>query len=388
MIIKFSYKLCKIIFILCCIILIGCRKEIPSANIKIANNTVLVYMAANNNLKTAAINSINEMEMSAKDLDGDLFVLIKTSGYRSDLLKIKYDKTDNIVSDTVKTYGNENTSNPDFLKKVIIDAKKDYPSHSFGLVLWSHGSSWFPPQKNAPVRPILYGGRVLLKSFGYDRGEVMDVIDLKRALPDDLKFILFDACSMGSLEVAYELRHNTAYIIASPTETLSNSFPYDKITPLLFGTVDDYKLICQQYLESYRSRSGIYQSASVSLIKTDELNDLAIAVKKLLDLVPPRNINDKRAGVQNLSFDINSPVPAYDFLDFLHKNFNISDYSPVEQQFHKAIIYKGATERFLDKPIDQFGGLSTYLPLVKDKNIDYYRQLSWFTSAGYGSLFK
>jgi hypothetical protein len=338
---------------------------------------VLVFMAANNNLKSVALNSINEMEKATSSLDGDLFVLVKTSGYRSDLIKIKYDITDNIVSDTVLTYGLENTSDPAFLKKVIEDTRAQYPSNSFGLVLWSHGTSWYPSKKNPQPRPILTSNHVQLKSFGYDRGASMDITQLNKFLPKDLKFILFDACSMGSLEVVYELKDNADYIIASPTETLSYGFPYNKIVPLLFGNVDSYKKLCQVYMNSYTSRSGIYRSASVALVKTKELREVASSVKNFMGKIEPNGAQIKRDGVQRLDFDANSPVKAYDFLNFMEINFNKHDYFQVEQAFNRAVVFFGNTDTFLGENITKFSGLSIYLPVVNDTNLEYYKQLAW-----------
>jgi hypothetical protein len=75
------------------------------------NNMVLVYMEANNDLRYEALNSINRMELGAKNLNGTLLVYIKTSSVRSYLLKIKYDEDDNrIVSDTVKVFENNSIS--------------------------------------------------------------------------------------------------------------------------------------------------------------------------------------------------------------------------------------------------------------------------------------
>ncbi|OJX88031.1 MAG: hypothetical protein BGP01_07010 [Paludibacter sp. 47-17] len=42
-------------------------------------------------------------------------------------------------------------------------------------------------------------------------------------------FILFDACLMGVVETAYELRNNTNYILSPSTETIADGFPYDLI---------------------------------------------------------------------------------------------------------------------------------------------------------------
>ena len=44
-------------------------------------------------------------------------------------------------------------------------------------------------------------------------------------------FIMFDACFMMSVEVAYEVRNYTDYYIGSPTENPGPGAPYDKVVP-------------------------------------------------------------------------------------------------------------------------------------------------------------
>ena len=51
-------------------------------------------------------------------------------------------------------------------------------------------------------------------------GSKMEIADVAAALDDfpRLDFILFDACFMQAVEVAYELRHVAKYIASSPAE--------------------------------------------------------------------------------------------------------------------------------------------------------------------------
>lgn len=56
----------------------------------------------------------------------------------------------------------------------------------------------------------------------------IETTDLADAMADagfHTEYILFDACYMSSVEVAYELKDVTHYLIASPTEVLSYGFP-------------------------------------------------------------------------------------------------------------------------------------------------------------------
>src|SRR5690606_31426384 len=116
----------------------SCKKNIDVTPEKIkVSKMVLVYMEANNDLRYDALNSINQMEKGAANINGTLLVYIKTSSVRSYLLKIKYDPDENkIVSDTVKTFENSSNSDPEFLKDVVKYAQTEYPAETYGLILW------------------------------------------------------------------------------------------------------------------------------------------------------------------------------------------------------------------------------------------------------------
>lgn len=369
-----NYCLKALLTLIVVIGLQGCKKPNITASKPIINKMVLVYVAANNNLKLDALRSINLMEQGAKLINGNLLVFVKTTSNSSYLLKIKYDNSDKIISDTIKSYTNRNTSDPAFLKEVIADSRQLSPALSYGLVMWSHATSWTPPSN------------IKTKSFGSDNNQEMDIIDFKNAIPSDFEYIMFDACSMGSAEVIYELKDKARYILSSPSEVLSTSFPYDKITPLLFGNSEDLKMICKKFIEYYENLSGLYASATVSLVDTKELDALVTETKKLLDNVktkPDFNITQ----IQRMDFEIDARVPAYDFLSFLEQNFTSNQLNSIRAQLNKAVMYTEHTNFFFSTPINTFSGLSVYLPRKNDSFAQYYSNLSWYKSSGWNNLF-
>lgn len=355
---------------------LSCKKE-GAIKKSIAKKTVLVYMEANNDLRYDALNSINMMEKGAGALDGTLLVYIKTNSANSYLLKIKADADVNrIVSDTVKVFNSSNPSDAQFLHDVVQYAQAEFPAQSYGLILWSHATSWAPPS-----------GQLKTFSFGEDSGKEMDIIDLKNALPDNLEFLIFDACSMGGVEVLYEFKDKAKYIIASPTETLSESFPYQNIVPLLFQTPDHLSDVAQAYYNYYNAYTDDRRSATVVLVKTSELADLPSQMKMLM--LSHKKYGDAliSAGVQHLDYTANFPVPNYDFGDFLTHNFEAADLNSINQTLGKVILYKAATPSFLGVPIRKFSGLTSYIPYQGDKNLTYYKKLQWYTNAGLSVLF-
>lgn len=359
------------------LLLYGCKDpDIRPPHPTKAARTVIVYMAANNNLRQDALNNINQMERAVNDADGNLIVYIKTSSSSSHLLRIRPDVGSTIISDTIKTYQTDNSADPEHLKAVIADAQEAYPADSYGLILWSHATSWAPPS----------GFR--LKSFGLDDDTEMDIRDLKYALPDNLTYLIFDACSMASAEVVYELKDKASYILASPTETISEGYPYDQITPHLFGSLDGLKIVARLYFEYYNSRQGDYQSATVSLIQTGQLTELANRTKQLLENHPFAAADYNRDQIQRLDFDPLFPISGYDFLDFLAKNFDEAVYLPVAEQLEKSVIYKAHTTSFIGETIHAFSGLSCYIPRQNEPFYTYYKTLQWSDDSGFNHLFE
>ena len=50
-----------------------------------------------------------------------------------------------------------------------------------------------------------------------------------------MNYILFDDCYMSTVEVAYDLREVTNYLIASTSEMMAYGMPYHKILKYIIG---------------------------------------------------------------------------------------------------------------------------------------------------------
>lgn len=285
--------------------------------------TVLTYMVADNNLYSFAERDINEMEAGwSARFDGRLVVFLypvaETSGYaprRTDydedprLLLIERDeRTDVISSRVLKRYDRTmDPTDPATMRRVIDEVMQLAPAESYGLVLWSHGSGWLTQGLSRPLRgvasPLLSVADepgaalpsettapedgVTAYSFGASdsHGGEMEVDELARALPTEttFDFILFDACHMAGIEVAWELRERTEYLIASAAETLANGFPYEAILGPMFEATADVKAIAREFYDYYNSQSGSFQSATVGVIRCNRLPEVAAAMRSLCE---------------------------------------------------------------------------------------------------------
>ena len=380
---------------------------------------VLVYMIADNNLDYFAVRDINEMERGmGKDSDSELFVYIDrgVNGKPSHpyLLKIISDTTENIVSKIILTYPEQNSADPKVLEQVIKDvseiSKNKNPPK--GLVLWSHGNAWLPPAIS------LYSDRdkiidtttnvSSIKSFGYDETLLdtesghreMDIIELAETLsPYHFDFILFDACYMGTIEVAYELKDVCNYIICSPTEILSDGFPYDKIVNKLFSQPLQFKAIAEDQHSYYNSQKGILKSAAICVVKTDGLDNLSTFFNNEFTnsisniSIEKKNLSYTKDSLQQ--FDRLGAEFLFDMEDFVSRICKQKNKMMLLNEFHKCwhetVIYEKHTKSIVGSlELKSCNGLSIYIPQnypSREKIKEYYKKLSWYEASNSSKLF-
>ncbi|MDR1595004.1 MAG: hypothetical protein LBS43_11065 [Prevotellaceae bacterium] len=346
----------------------SCNKDEVPEPVRI-ERTVIVYMAADNDLWDVALVDLEEMKQGYNETGVNLIVLMDVADETPCLLRITEDG-----EQTVKTYSEFNSADPANMNRLLGEIIEMYPSDSYGLILWSHGKSWLP-------------AGVETKSFVMDGNRQMNIPDLAEALPVRFDFILFDACLMGAVEVAYELRNKTDYIIASSAETIDSGFPYDLVIPALVSSTPDLRKAAESFFDYYQEQSGAFRSATISLINTKELDNLARVTNQLISEQTFDIASFDRTSVQRL--DVYEEQYTFDFLDFITKAFPEADKRPLIEQLEKTALYKAHTAEFIEMyEINTYCGLSCYIPHIGRNDLtDYYKQLGWYQAGGYNKLF-
>lgn len=365
------------------LLLSSCQPE--EADINLPRRNIIVYMIADNNLDYFALKDMNEMESGMDDYDGNMIVYIdRAAGAVPSypvIYKIENDISDKIVSPVQKTYPEQNSADPFILRSVLSDILAMYPAQSYGLILWSHGSAWYPA--GTEIKRI---ENKSVKSFGKDLTNELDIIDLKKSLTVHFDFILFDACYMGAIEVIYELRNYADFFISSPTEIRSSGFPYQSIVPQLFDNSINYESIAKSFFLSYDSLNDLNRSATISVVKTSAFGALVDKVNSIM--------NDSRK-FQSGKWDeiqqfTTSQGLLFDFGSFI-KNIIVedSDYYSVKKELEGLVIYKASTERIMDElAIVDFSGVSIFVPDTLNKNFhDFYKKYEWYKNSGYKHYF-
>lgn len=134
-----------------------------------------------------------------------------------------------------------NTADPATVRGFVTWARRAYPASTYTfLSLVDHGGGWAPdlndgtPTQPRGIRVTQAGGwRGMSIDFTGDgatatRGQSMSTKDTHRALQDlGVDVVFFDACLMGMLESAYEVRNDAQYLIAGQNQLFA-VFPYDQ----------------------------------------------------------------------------------------------------------------------------------------------------------------
>lgn len=348
-----------------------------------AYRTVLFYLAGDGDYSDEVqprLDALQEVWSNDLALGGHLLVYIGgTSAVPGRLVEMVADDTDGgkVSLKELCTYENAHSASAELFSRVINDMYTLYPSQDYGLVFFSHGTGWLPADYLEFPRRRSVGADT--RSVAAEGGNILELRDFALAIPDgQFSFILLDSDHMASLEVAYELKNKTAYLIATCTEIPSPGFlpVYGAILPELFKAYPYYRKAAQAYFDFYNRSSGDFRSATVSVIRTSKLEPL----KRMLNTAESR-VGDweelDRASLQ--AFDRRKDNHLfYDLGDYFRLIGNDEERTAFADSLSLAVVYEAATEQFLPQSggfgITSHSGLSIYIPDVHYPSLNGQRK--------------
>lgn len=232
--------------------------------------TVLTYISAHNNLDALGRRSLFEIHKvgSTRDVVHGVLYDGQAGGARY------------VMGDPAKVLehqqlGRFDSGDPEGVIETARWLFSAHPAERYGLVLWSHGTGWEPAEIAAiarEARPAAAtseqesrdraaspGSRALFRTtlreilkperpaerailFDDGTGHSLDTLELARVVATiagqvggPLEFVGMDACLMGNLEVAYELRGAARHMVASAELVPGHSWPYASVYGALAG---------------------------------------------------------------------------------------------------------------------------------------------------------
>lgn len=177
--------------------------------------TVMVFMAADNNLEQAALGDINELEAVGSSPDVNILVEIDRSEEYTDIdgdwtdgrryLIQQDDDLEEINSTVVEKLGETNSGDPNAIADFAVWAIQNYPAEKYAFIMWDHGGAW------------------IMHSSDEDSGDSVNLPETVEALDrikaetgiDQFELLGFDMCLMGQLEVMQTIAPYARYAFGS-----------------------------------------------------------------------------------------------------------------------------------------------------------------------------
>ena len=338
------------------------------------------------------------------------------------LMRIYKGNEGEVVSDTLVRYHESvHSADPAQLNAVLTYVRDNFPAKTYGMIFSSHATGYLPagyytnpkeymyapssvmmgrqghqkPHYGVPyVEPEHDPSLPMVKSVGQDQvgtygaylSYEIQIEDFAKALPMYmyLDYILFDACLMGGVEVAYELAGKCGLVGFSQTEVLADGFDYKEIPAhLLHGGNPDPQAVCEDYFQQYDIQSGIYRSATISMVDCSKMEPLAEVCRELFEKYrEPMRLVDPETIQRFYRYDYHW---FYDLADIVAKSgATDEELQALNDALKQCVVYKAATPEFMGSfTIDTYSGFSMYLPSHGSLELDkYYKTLKWNIDTG------
>lgn len=259
----------------------------------------MVFIAGDNDLDSDGYADLDEM-FSVDNLGDSVTLLIQydKSEESQNSSTIRYVKQyDSRIEEDI---GETNTGDSYTLSDFMNWGIENYPADRNILILWNHGGGTLDEEKEkyfgnvGGVRTHRSIGKLPLFSksnqaiqadakaiFVDDESrDFLDNIELKKAFVESDKsfdIIGFDACVMGMIEVTYQIREYTDYIIASQEDEPKTGWDYHAILDYLVKNPDCSNAeLSQQIVSSYidTQKQKTDQRLTLSTVRSDKLESI------------------------------------------------------------------------------------------------------------------
>lgn len=397
-----------------------------------SRNVLLLYSAGYNSISSYLKEDIEDLQQGwipGMGRNDNILLIyshfpVKGSNYSVQssptLTRLWRDLDGNIVKDTLMVYPEDaHSATPEQLHEVLDFVHGNFPAKTYGMIFSSHATGYLPagyysnpkdyrfPEEGIMYRPGT-GRRVsqsvpymepehdpsmpAVKSIGQDQvgtsgnyhSYEIELNDFAAAIPMKLEYILFDACLMGGVEVAYELRDKCRHVGFSQTEVLAEGFDYKTLTSHLLGSdTPDPMAVCDDYFIQYDIQTGVYRSATISMVDCSQMEPLAELCSRLFEKYRDQIRLLKPGSIQKyFRYDYHW---FYDLKDIIAKaGATEEELNELDEALGKCVAYKASTPEFMGSfKIGTYSGMSMYLPCNGSSELDkYYRTLSWNKATG------
>jgi hypothetical protein len=352
--------------------------------------TFMVYLDGDNDLEDVYMINFNLMELAANN--ADVNIIVQFDRFSGDWTttrryKVKYDT--NMVNFASYTEGTDywdlgelNMADPATLSAFVVWAEADYPADHYCLALVNHGGGWKP----TGVGQTLPTGIVPTGIVWDDTsGDYMSTADLDNALSSaisggavKLDVLFLDACLMQMVEVGYEVKDYSQYLVASEYYGWAPG-PYDDYISSITSTTTAHDLATTIVNEYHNGLTGLMYAHTMSAVDLSQYvtaPSLASAVDDFAQALTT-GLSSYRAEIESSrsacqKFDIDSYIDLYDFASLIYGSIADTTIQTAAQAVMDAVsntvIAEAHDNGFSTEeyPLDNAHGISIYFPASED----------------------
>lgn len=368
------------------------QEEYAGPDPDLPSRTILVWLGGDNDLSAETDRKIEALRQGWT-WTGNKCLVYRDSPDGAQLLRLRGGcrVTPTPYVETVREYGPENSASAATFARVVREVAAEYPADSYGLIFFSHASGWLPA--GTLERPGKDTRSMGVDTGGAERAE-MEIADFAAAIPDGMfDFIVFETCLTAGVEVAYELRGKTNYMLASAAEVVSPGFTplYPSALRLLCDTAEGVRASLETFGRTYMNYvtthyAGDRRSALLSLVDVREISLLAARTREVLPIQ-----SDKAPDPSHLqhfdrpgSYGDSPALPRFFDLDEWVESFAVPEaYEAFRAQLERTVVWKAATESFMAEQngfaVRRHAGLTTYIEQEAFPRLnESYRESAWY----------
>ena len=325
-----------------------------------ADWVVMVYMAADNSLSSAA--STDLAEMKAVNLTGEkvrVITLVDQDGSSDTYLyEVFNGQTVQLASSELglnaSGSGELDTGIASTLGKFIQFTTNNYPATNYQLIIWNHGDGWrnssrtkstitFGMRKTTPAAKNLAKLTKGICSDDTSSSYIYNNSVQNTVKNTGITLLSMDACLMGMVETAYEMRKSVTginYITFSQNTEPGDGYPYTAILNHYLAATDTSasnfaSIVVNDYVASYGSSSDVTQSA-VDLSKIGDVVTALDSFVTYLGTQTQADLDTARAGSE--SYEIAYHIDLWHFANF----FSDSSVTALKTAIESAVIAYGS----------------------------------------------
>jgi hypothetical protein len=234
---------------------------------------LMFYMAADNDLSTFVAENIADLEDAGLPDNTQILVQVDYPVHGMKRMFLQDDEWFELGA--IKDI---DSSSPMVLADFVAFARRSFPAANYALIISSHADAWKSRQslRSSLIQDQTSGKKGNpLEIAGWLKGANTQFGGFERPL----ELLVFDACNMAMIEIAYEFKDIAIYTVFSQAFVPGSGFPYSRImksfgdssinnlTPYEAG-----KIFCDQYRSQYIAEL-FDAGGTVSMIENSKISN-------------------------------------------------------------------------------------------------------------------